>query len=147
MTAIGDKVAVLARDWLGTPYRHQAAVKGIGSDCLGLVRGLWAEAYACDLPMTPPYSQDWAETGRDEVLRIALEQMLIARPLGSAGSGDVLLFRVKSGALAKHLGVQSAVGAQPRFIHAYWGHGVVESPLSPPWARRIVARFAFPEVE
>ena len=32
-----------ARAWLGTPYRHQASVKGVGADCLGLVRGLWRE--------------------------------------------------------------------------------------------------------
>ncbi|RMD92718.1 MAG: peptidase, partial [Alphaproteobacteria bacterium] len=32
-----------------------------------------------------------------------------------------------------------------RFIHSYSGHGVVENPLSEPWARRVVARFAFPE--
>ncbi|KIN60755.1 Phage cell wall peptidase, NlpC/P60 family [Sulfitobacter noctilucae] len=49
--------------------------------------------------------------------------------------------------MAKHLGVQSAVGAAPSFIHAYTGHGVVESPLSLPWQRRIVARFEFPQGE
>ena len=47
--------------------------------------------------------------------------------------------------VAKHLGVQSEVGDAPAFIHAYSGHGVVESPLSLPWARRIVARFEFPK--
>jgi hypothetical protein len=30
-----------ARSWIGTPYAHQASVKGIGCDCLGLVRGVW----------------------------------------------------------------------------------------------------------
>lgn len=30
-----------ARAWLGTPYRHQASLKGVGADCLGLVRGVW----------------------------------------------------------------------------------------------------------
>jgi NlpC/P60 family putative phage cell wall peptidase len=29
------------RAWLGTPYRHQASLKGVGCDCLGLVRGVW----------------------------------------------------------------------------------------------------------
>ena len=52
---------------------------------------------------------------------------------------------MREGAVAKHLGIQARVGAQPSFIHAYTGHGVVESPLSAPWQRRIVARFAFPE--
>ena len=54
---------------------------------------------------------------------------------------------MKAGAVAKHLGIQSQVGASPRFIHAYSGHGVVESALSAPWARRIVARFDFPREE
>ena len=27
--------------WIGTPYRHQASLKGVGCDCLGLVRGVW----------------------------------------------------------------------------------------------------------
>ena len=30
-----------ARSWIGTPYRHQASLKGVGCDCLGLVRGVW----------------------------------------------------------------------------------------------------------
>lgn len=29
-----------ARSWLGTPFHHQAALKGIGADCIGLVRGV-----------------------------------------------------------------------------------------------------------
>jgi cell wall-associated NlpC family hydrolase len=29
-----------ARTWIGTPYRHQASLKGVGCDCLGLVRGV-----------------------------------------------------------------------------------------------------------
>ncbi|MEQ9675505.1 MAG: peptidase, partial [Roseovarius indicus] len=41
--------------------------------------------------------------------------------------------------------LQAGCGAEASFIHAYSGHGVVESPLSAPWRRRIVARFAFPQ--
>jgi len=55
--------------------------------------------------------------------------------------GQVLLFRMRAGSTAKHLGILTDPGPAPRFVHAYSGHGVVESPLSPPWARRIVARF------
>lgn len=29
-----------ARSWLGTPYHHQASLRGVGCDCLGLIRGL-----------------------------------------------------------------------------------------------------------
>ena len=58
--------------------------------------------------------------------------------------GDVLLFRMRTGAIAKHLGIVSAVGADAKFIHAYTGHGVIESPLSAPWLRKVAARFEFP---
>jgi len=44
-----------ARGWLGTPYRHQASVKGVGSDCLGLVRGVWREVMGEEPDTTPPW--------------------------------------------------------------------------------------------
>ena len=58
--------------------------------------------------------------------------------------GDILLFRMREGAVAKHLGFAATGAAGPTVIHAYTGHGVVESPLSAAWSRRIVARFRFP---
>jgi hypothetical protein len=50
---------------------------------------------------------------------------------------------MREGAVAKHLGILSAAGDAPAFIHSMSGHGVLESPLSAPWAARIVARFDF----
>ena len=69
------------------------------------------------------------------------------RPVAQPGPGQVLLFRMREGAVAKHLGISARMAGGESFIHAYTGHGVVESPLSAPWARRIVARFAFPGQE
>ena len=40
-------------------------------------------------------------------------------------AGDVLLFRMRAGAVAKHLGILADAGEAPRFIHAYNAHGVV----------------------
>lgn len=34
-----------AHGWLGTPYHHRASLKGAGTDCLGLIRGIWRELY------------------------------------------------------------------------------------------------------
>jgi cell wall-associated NlpC family hydrolase len=42
-------IVALAREWLGTPYHHQASLKGVGTDCVGLVRGIWREVYAGDV--------------------------------------------------------------------------------------------------
>ncbi|MEE8633091.1 MAG: hypothetical protein V3S93_01305 [Methyloceanibacter sp.] len=49
-----------ARGWLGTPYHHQASVKGVGCDCLGLVRGLWRELCGPEPEAMPRYTRDWA---------------------------------------------------------------------------------------
>lgn len=35
---VARQVLEIAESWIGTPYRHQGANKGVGCDCLGLVR-------------------------------------------------------------------------------------------------------------
>ncbi len=145
MSVIGDRVVVSARAWVGTPYRHQASCKGAGTDCLGLLRGVWRETLGVEPERAPAYSRDWSEPARIETLWQAAERHLIAKDLYDEAPGDVLLFRMREGSVAKHLGVAAEVGRAATFIHAYSGHAVVESPLSAPWRRRIVARFKFPE--
>jgi NlpC/P60 family putative phage cell wall peptidase len=139
-----ERIVLEARDWLGTPYVHQASTRGAGADCLGLVRGVWRGVFGAEPEDVPPYTADWSEPQRDEILWRGAARHLQQKPIAEAAVGDVLLFRMRSSSVAKHLGIQSEIGALPRFIHAYSGHGVIESPLSRPWARRIAARFAFP---
>lgn len=138
------RAAELARGWIGTPYVHQASSLGAGCDCLGLVRGVWRGLYGAEPEALPAYSQDWSEPQGQEALWAAALRHLCPKPLAEPETGDVLLFRMRPGSVAKHLGIQSQAGPVPRFIHAYSGHSVVESVLSRPWERRIVARFAFP---
>lgn len=138
-------VVGIARSWLGTPYLHQASVKGVGCDCLGLLRGIWREAHGKEPQAVPAYTPDWSEPQGDEVLLRAARQYLSAADSRPLSPGQILLFRMRQGAVAKHIGVVSAAGACPQFIHAYSGHGVVESPLSRPWRQRIAGRFAFLE--
>ena len=145
MSALQDEIVAAARGWLGTPYRHQAARRGAGCDCLGLVRGVWREVVGDEPERPPAYSVDWSEPAREEVLWAAALRHLRARPVPYEVPGDVILFRMRTGAVAKHLGICTRAGRDARFVHAYSGHGVVESALSEPWRRRIVARFAFPE--
>jgi NlpC/P60 family putative phage cell wall peptidase len=143
--SVADRVIAEARLWIGTPYLHQASVMGAGTDCLGLLRGIWRSLFGVEPQQVPAYTEDWAEPSRQELLLEAAERWLVAKAAGDIAIGDVLLFRMKDGRIAKHLGLQSEIGAHPRFIHSYSGHGVVESSLSTPWQRRIAARFAFPE--
>lgn len=134
-----------ARLWLGTPYVHQQSTRGAGCDCLGLLRGVWRALYTFEPEPVPAYSMDWSEPQGDEALWCAALRHLAVKRLDDPAEGDVLLFRMRDGAVAKHVGLQARIGAQASFIHAYSGHGVVESALSVPWQRRIVARFEFPQ--
>jgi len=145
MSVRGNEIVAAARGWIGTPYRHQAACRGAGCDCLGLVRGVWREVIGEEPERPPAYSMDWSEPAREEVLWQAALRHLRARPVTGEQPGDVILFRMRAGAVAKHLGICTRAGRDARFVHAYSGHGVVESALSLPWRRRIVARLAFPE--
>ncbi len=145
-SARAARVVTVARRWLGTPYVHQASCRGAGCDCLGLVRGVWREVVGREPVPLPPYSADWGEVQGAELLWQGARRLLRELPPEAARPGDVLLFRMRAGAVAKHLGILSRgrPGAAGRFIHAYAGHGVVESPLSVPWRRRMVAAFRFP---
>jgi NlpC/P60 family putative phage cell wall peptidase len=140
---IQQRIVDLARLWLGTPYLHQGSLRGAGTDCLGLLRGLWREVYGTEPQDVPAYSADWSEASGDEVLWRAAGRWLQAKPLDQDAAGDVLLFRMRAGGIAKHLGIQSAT-TPATFIHAYTGHGVIESALTTPWRRKLVARFSFP---
>lgn len=139
-----ERIVEEARSWIGTPYLHQASVRGAGTDCLGLLRGVWRAVLGAEPETVPPYSPDWAEPSRHEVLLEAARRWLVAKPVSAAAPGDVLLFRMRTAGIAKHLGIQTGVEDRAGFVHAYAPHGVTESPLSLPWQRRIVARFSFP---
>lgn len=133
-----------AREWLGTPYVHQASTKGAGADCLGLLRGVWRVVVGQEPETVPVYSADWSEPQGEERMWRAARRNMIERPPDHLSPGCVLLFRMREAGVAKHLGIVSETGAVPRFVHAYSGHGVVENTLSDPWRRRVVACFEFP---
>jgi NlpC/P60 family putative phage cell wall peptidase len=131
-----------ARLWLNTPYQHQASLRGVGCDCLGLVRGVWRALHGPEPETPPPYRPDWAELGGRELLREALERRLIPLTLAAARPGDVLLFRMAPGVPAKHCAIASA---NERMIHAYWGRACVESWLGRWWRERLAGAFRFPD--
>ena len=138
-----ERAILEAQTWLGTPYRHQASLKGAGADCLGLLRGIWRAVYDGEPMQIAPYTADWSEaSGREELLLAAASLLKPAGP--SVVPGDVLVFRMRVQGVAKHLGIVSTAGTSPRFIHAYSGHGVVDVALTAPWQRRIAARLTFP---
>ena len=135
-------ITVLARGWLGTPYQHQASLKGVGCDCLGLIRGVWRERFGGEPEVPPAYSPDWAEAGLQETLAQAGRRHLIEVPTLVFAEGDVLLFRWKPHLPAKHAGIATS---RLSMIHAQEGVAVSEVPLNAWWLQRLAYVFRFPE--
>lgn len=133
----------VARCWIGTPYHHQASERGVGADCLGLVRGVWRDIHGQDAETPPAYTRDWAEVAAEETLLLAASRHLEPIEILDCREGDVIVFRLRSGLVAKHVGIMTT----PRtFLHAMEGGPACEVPLGPWWKRRIAAAFSFPGV-
>jgi len=133
-----------AAGWVGTPYRHQASLKGVGCDCLGLVRGVWRAVYGREPEAAPAYTQDWAEATGREALAEAAGRHMAAVPRAEAGAGDLLLFRWREALPAKHAAI--LVDAE-RFVHAHQGAAVAFASLTPWWGRRLAFVFRFPGID
>lgn len=138
-----NAIIAAARGWIGTTYCHQASLKHVGCDCLGLVRGVWRELHGEEPQDVPPYTPDWAEAGGEETLAEAGFRHLVSVPPDEFRQGDVLLFRWKPHLPAKHAGIASSPATM---IHAQDGARVSEVALSSWWLRRIAYAFRFPGV-
>lgn len=142
------RVVKIARSWIGTPYHHQASMKGVGCDCLGLVRGVYAELYGCKPETPPPYTRDLAEATGVETLIEAARRHLVEIAKDDYAVGDVVVFRLRPGAMAKHCAIVSVgpvAGTTLRMIHAFEGAPVCEVTLSNWWWRHRAAVFRFLE--
>ena len=135
------RIVAIARGWIGTPYHHQASVKGVGCDCLGLVRGVWRELYGFEAARVPAYSPDWGDASGAETLLAAGRRYLQEIPLDDLRMGDVFAIRWHGAMSAKHVGILTGPG---RFIHAYEKSGVVEVSLSRQWRAMMAGAFRFP---
>jgi NlpC/P60 family putative phage cell wall peptidase len=132
-----------ALSWQGTPYHHQASCKGAGTDCLGLVLGVYRACIGPLAEAVPPYTPDWAEAAGRETLAEAARRHLLEIPPADAQPGDVLLFRWRPRYPAKHCAILTAPG---RIVQAYDGVLVGEVPLGPHWSAMIAYAFRFPGV-
>lgn len=123
-----------ARLWIGTPYFIGQAVRGVGCDCVGLVRGVWSDVTGRPAPPAPPFRADWYDApGR--ALVDACRRYMLPRDLSAAQPGDVVVLRMAGGREA-HCGILDTGG---QMIHAVEGVGVARVPFD---AFRPVVTFA-----
>jgi NlpC/P60 family putative phage cell wall peptidase len=137
------RIVAAARSWIGTPYLHQASLKGVGCDCLGLLRGVYRDVVGGEPELPPPYSADWAEASGREALAEAARRHLIEIAMGDFAAGDVVLFRWREGLPAKHCAIATSADAM---VHAHDGAEVAEVAIGSWWRRHIAFAFRFPAV-
>jgi len=150
--ATGAAALAEARLWLGTPYRHQASLRGVGCDCLGLLRGVWRALYGPEPEAPPPYAATWAESaalGTDPLAEAAARHLIpviapVHGPLAAyaPAPGDVLLFGVRRHLPARHCAIATGDGGM---IHAHEGAAVTEVALTPWWRRHLAGAYRFPD--
>ena len=138
-----QEIIAAARGWLGTPYLHQASLKGVGTDCLGLIRGVWREVMGDEPEAPPAYAPGWAEMGGSEAMADAARRHMTEIALEDYQAGDVLLFRWRAHLPAKHAGIAVSRGAM---VHAQEQASVAEIALTPWWRRHLAYAFRFPGV-
>ena len=134
-------IITIARSWIGTPYRHQASRKGVGCDCLGLLRGVWREVLGEEPELPPPYSRRLGGSGRRHAGRRRRAGISSRSTCAEFGGGDVLLFRWRDHCPAKHCAIATSPDTM---VHAHDGACVTEVAFRPWWRRHLAYAFRFP---
>jgi NlpC/P60 family putative phage cell wall peptidase len=133
-----------AREWLDiTKYRHQAALKGVACDCIGLIAGV---GFYVGIKEAPAFLSDkrFRAYGPEPMAGLLLEacdKYLDPVKLGQEQLGDILVMRFARAPM--HFGLLSA--RNPDYvIHAYaQARKVVENRIDEVWRSRIMACYSY----
>lgn len=118
VTALRARVVEVAESWVGTPYHHEARIKGVGVDCAQLLIAVYAEAGLVADFSPGSYPMDWA-SHRDEERFLGWVMSKGGKPTPEALPGDILLFQY--GRCFSH----AAIVVDSRLmIHSFLGRGV-----------------------
>jgi NlpC/P60 family putative phage cell wall peptidase len=140
-----EQIVDEARSWVDTRWQHQASVKGVATDCIGLIGGVGVR-------LRIPDALAWASDQRVraygrkpdvEALRSAAETYLEPIPVADAGLGDILLMRYEPDPEPRHFAIISAL--DPMYIvHAFANaRKVVENRVDRAWRERIVSAYRY----
>jgi len=118
-------VVAEAMTWQNTPYHHQAAIKGVGVDCVMLMVAVYQACGLIPHDVDPrPYANDWHMHRNEEIYLGGVEQH--ADPVDVPQPGDIALFQF--GRCVSHGAI---VLAWPLVLHAYLEHrAVVQTDVS-----------------
>lgn len=109
-------IAEIALTWVGTPFRWQGRVKGVGCDCKGLIAGVAKEAGRPEADSIYALAGDYRRV--DEKRLMAGLESLFDR-VTEVQADDILLIKV--GGKAQHLAIVTKAenGRAKRMVHCY----------------------------
>ncbi len=134
-----SQIVEKAHEYIGTPFRHQGRIKGVGIDCAGLAIELAKEL---GLPWVDRRGYDRTGTGTEN-MRILIETILLKT--SKPEPGDLVLFHYFNKKIAQHLGIWTSA---TQFIHAYASaKKVIKITVNDKWQKRILGSYSFPGVK
>ena len=139
-----------ARGWIGTRWVHQASVKGVGVDCVGLAIGVGINLdLFAGVDLNAPVIQEILAYGREPTTaQLVAGCEAFAVPIeGAIQVGDIALFTFNG--QVSHLAI---VGDYPHgghsLIHAFIGsRKVSENRFDESWTSRFACAYRYRSIE
>lgn len=139
------EIVRVARQYVGTPVRHQGRMKGIAIDCIGLVSEVAKEVgYDRDPP------EHYTTAPSEELMLREVEAKLEKqdRPIAEAAAGDIVMMWGMTTGRGQHFGFIAEEGGRLTLIHALkTNNAVVEHGFDRQWLRRAMGLYVFPGTE
>lgn len=140
---MNQNIVTHARGWIGTPFHHQARLKGKGCDCLGLIVGVVDELGLKDKHGQPLSGYDEVTYSKEPdgaYLTEKLASLLAEVPFAETQPGDLALFNVRDN--PQHMAILSDYEGGMGMIHSYApARRVVEHRLDDDWKQRLAKVF------
>lgn len=148
MTITRQDVAAEAWSWMGTPFQHQACLRHIACDCIGLVAGVGlalgmaqAEAWLVD-----PEFRGYSRLPNVEKLKAGAGKYMDTIAIADAGVGDILLMSFFEQPM--HFAIICQTKPRPIMVHAYSIVGCVcANGIDDKWQRRTVGAYRYRGLE
>ena len=114
-----ERVIQEARAWLGTPYHHHAAIKGVGVDCAQILIEVYADAGVVERIDVGEYPHDWHMHRSEEKYLWWIKKY--CRKVKNPKKGDIALFT-----FGRCVSPAAIIVTWPgEVIHSYIKQGVV----------------------
>jgi hypothetical protein len=119
-----EQLKTVAESWCGTPYRGWSCLKGCGTDCGQLLKGIFIEAghtFEDGIPLPKDYSLQVSQHRHDTQYIDTVEKYMQEINEADAKTGDVVVYKL--GLAFAHAGI---IIKWPEYIiHALERDGVV----------------------